>query len=343
MFLRDCGRRRLPHFDNPDLRGGELGPPLRHRPLLPLLLLCILVPASLAAAADTPGAAYVTSELSDTVAVVAGDLSGVIEEIAVGNRPHNLEATEDGLLIVATQGDNSLSVIDPANDPPTVRRIGLDAPPHDIAVAQDGSSVFVLSERGLLAQVDPAAGEVLRTVELGGSPHDLAAAAGNIWVTDISSRRIFAIDAEFSVRELPISIAGHGIALRPGSEELWITPWAGTRAVIVDWGTGEQVADLEVGQDPSHKHIAFTDEGGEAWVSEPASGGIFVVDASTRSVAARIDAGGHPHHVRFAGGRAYVAVAPNELVVLDARNRRVISRLRAGSGVHDVELVDPAR
>jgi DNA-binding beta-propeller fold protein YncE len=344
MFLRDnCGQRPR-ECDEPDLRGGDPGSlPCRQSALPLLLLLSVLLQASLASAADAPRAVYVTSELAGAVAVVAGEPPRVVREIVVGNRPHNLEATKGGLLVVATQGDNSLSVVDPGNDPPTVRRIRLGAPPHDVAVAEDGTTVYVLSERGLLAQVDPSSGQVLKTVELGGSPHDLIAAAGVVWITDISARRIIVVDAGFSVRALPISIVGHGLALRPGSPELWITPWAGNRTVIIDSGTGKEVADLRAGQDPSHKHIAFNEDGSEAWLSEPASGSIFVVDASTRRVAGRIGVGGHPHHVRFADGRAYVAVAPNDLVVLDARDRQLIGRLPAGSGVHDVELVDPPR
>lgn len=341
MFLHvGCGQRPF-ECEKPVLSGGRL-PAARKFALSLSLLLSGLLQESFAAAADTPGAVYVSSELSDVVTVVAGEPPQVIGEVPVGNRPHNLEATSGGLLLVATQGEDSISVVDLGNDPPTVSRILIGAAPHDIAVAEDGTA-YVLSERGLVAHVDPASGSILETVELSGRPHNLIAAAGSIWITDISSRRLFVVDAGLSVRELPISIVGHALALRPGSTELWITPWDGNRSVIVDLGTGEEIADLQVGEDPSHKHVAFNEDGSEAWLSEPASGSIFVVDASARSVAERIDVGGHPHHVRFADERAYVTVAPNDLVVFDARDRGVVERLSAGSGVHDVELVEPAK
>lgn len=329
----------MPASDKPDLTSA--GPPLRRLSALSLsLFFVVLAQASLAT--DAPLAVYVTSELSNALAVSAGEPPRMNREVPVGNRPHNLEATKSGLVVVATQGDDSLSIVDPDNDPPTVRRIALGAPPHDIAAAADGTTVYVLSERGLLAWLDPASGRILQTAELGGSPHNLIASTGAVWITDISARRLFVADAGLGIREVPISIAGHGLAMRPGSKELWITPWAADRTVIIDSSTGKEIADLQVGQDPSHKHIAFNEDGSEAWLSEPASGIIFVVDASTRSVAERIDVGGHPHHVRFADGRAYVVVAPNDLVVLDARDRRIVHRLSAGSGVHDVELVEPA-
>lgn len=124
---------------------------------------------------------------------------------------------------------------------------------------------------------------------------------------------------------------------------MWITPWNSNRMVIIDLNKHKEIARLQVGRDSTHKHLAFTENGSEVWITEPSSGSIFVVDAPTRRVAARIDLGGHPHHVRFAAGRAYVAVGPDNLVVLDARNRRIVGRLVVGSGVHDIGLSHSAK
>ena len=332
-----CGQRPL-ECNTPVSRGGRSPP--RAKSVLLLSLSSILLQGSFAAAAQAPGAIYVSSELSDEIIIIEGDPPRATREVPVGSRPHNLEATGGGLLLVATWGEDSLSIVDPGDDPPTVRRIQLGAPPHDVAVAEDGTA-YALSERGLLAHFDPTSGDILETVELSGRPHNLIVAAGSVWTTDISARRLFVIGEGLGVRELPISIVGHALARRPGTTELWVTPWDGNRTVIIDLGSGEEIADFEVGEDPSHKHVAFTEDGREAWISEPASGSIFVVDASTRSLAERIEIGGHSHHVRIAGERAYVTAAPNELVVLDARAHEIIGRLSAGSGVHDVELIKP--
>ena len=83
--------------------------------------------------------------------------------------------------------------------------------------------------------------------------------------------------------------------------------------------------------------------GGEAWVTEPSSGRVFVVDALKRRAVDEINLGGHPHHLRLAAGRVYVAVGPDELVVLDARSRSILKRVKVGSGVHDVALDHPTR
>lgn len=79
-------------------------------------------------------------------------------------------------------------------------------------------------------------------------------------------------------------------------------------------------------------------DGIEAWITEPESGSLFVVESQTREVVERTDLQGHPHHVRFAGSRAYVAVGPSDHVVLDVATRGIIGRVAVGSAVHDVGL-----
>jgi DNA-binding beta-propeller fold protein YncE len=261
----------------------------------------------------------------------------IVRRVDVGARPHNLEVTADGLLVIATQGTDAVSVIDPTTDPATVKRIPIGMPPHDVAVGADGRTVFVVSERGLLARLDPGSGRVLQRIALRGRPHNVAPWRQAAWITDVSARRVFVVDSE-QAQELPISIEGHDLAVRPGSGKLWVTPWSSDRTVVIDLGAQTEIAELRVGRKPSHKQLAFTADGSEAWVTEPESGSLFVVDAQTRRVRERVDLGGHPHHLRFAAGRAYVVVAPGDLVVLDVGTRGVINRVTVGSQVHDVAL-----
>lgn len=289
------------------------------------------------AAAEPSHAIYVTSEASGTVAVTDGGSLQLVRRIEVGDRPHNIEATPDGLLVVATQGADTVSVIDPTADPATIRRIGIGAPPHDLALGTDGRTVFVVSERGLLARLDPASGRILGKVKLGGRPHNLIVWREAAFLTDTATRRIVVLDGE-TPKGLPISIVGHDLAVRPGSEELWVTPWNSDRAVVVGLKERKEIAGFRVGRTPSHKHLAFTEDGSEAWITEPQSGSLFVVNAQTRKVVATIDLGGHPHHVRFAAGKAYVAVGPTDLVALDVKARSIIGRQAVGSDIHDVAL-----
>lgn len=309
--------------------------------VLALLLAGILSGEGLAAAAEPARLVYVTSERSGELAVLDGASLEILRRIETGERPHNLEITPDGLLVIATQGADAVTVVDPRNETPTVRRHAIGAPPHDVALGKGGRTVDVLSSRGALLRLDPTSGRVSQQVGLEGSPHNMIVAGKAAWITDVSSRRLLIVDQDQSVRELPISIVGHDLALRPSMGELWVTPWSSTRVVVVALETQEEIAALHVGRDAAHKHVAFTEDGRQAWITEPSSGSLFVVDAPTRKVLDAVDLAGHAHHVRFAAGRAYVAVGPGELVVLDVTSRAVVGRRAVGSGVHDIALSHP--
>jgi DNA-binding beta-propeller fold protein YncE len=308
----------------------------RNRSALAAGVLCLSLHGGLATAQDSE-TAYVTVEGKGAISAVDAGALEILQTIDVGGRPHNIEATADGLLVVATQGTNSVAVVDPGTEPATVRRIPIGAPPHDLAVAADGRTVFVVSERGLLVRLDPKSGRLLQRTELMGRPHNLTIWRETAWITDVSARRVFVVDGD-RVLERPISIEGHDLAVRPGSEELWITPWNSNRMVVIDLESRTETADLPVGRTPSHKHLAFTPDGRQAWVTEPASGSLLVVDARTRKLIQRVALEGHPHHVRMSGERAYVAVGPDHLVVLDQESRSIVGRLPVGADVHDVAL-----
>lgn len=83
--------------------------------------------------------------------VADGGSLQIVRRIAVGGRPHNVEVTADGLLVVATPGTDSVSVVDPTRVEATVNRIGIGAPPHGLAIDAEGRTVFVVSKRGVLA------------------------------------------------------------------------------------------------------------------------------------------------------------------------------------------------
>lgn len=300
------------------------------------IVLCLL-PGGNIATAEPSRVAYVTSEGSGELVIVDTRLLKIVRRIDVGDRPHNLAVTADGLLVIATQGTNAVSLIDPTTELATVDRIVIGVAPHAVAVGAADRTVFVVSERGLLARIDPVSGRVLGKVKLTGTPHNVIVWQQAAWITDISARRIFIFDGE-RVQQLATSIVGHDLAVRPGSEELWVTPWSSNRIIVLDLKARKEVAGFQVGQVPTHKHLAFTEDGGEAWITEPGSGSLFIVNAQTRKLVERLDLGGHPHHLRFAAGRAYIVVGPKELVVLDVGTRGIIGRLPVGSEIHDVGL-----
>lgn len=319
---------------------GKVWPHLRAAGVLSIAFL-VGLSAAKAATAESASVVFVTSEASNQVVGVNGGGLKIVRRVPVAGSPHNLELAPGDLLAIATEGTASVSLLDLKKDQTTVRRIPIGAPPHDLSVAADGRTLLVVSERGLFVRLDVASGRILQNLTLPGRPHDIIAWGNEAWTTDLSARRLLIVGNGGQVGVLPISIVGHDLAVRPGSRELWVAPWDSTRGVIVDLQGRREVGEFQAGREPSHKHIGFSEDGSEAWVTEPSSGRLFVVNAENRTVVDQIDVRDHPHHVRLWAGRAYVAVGPSDLVVLDAKTRKIVTRRAVGSEVHDVALRPP--
>ncbi len=303
----------------------------------PGLVIAIAMAGTPALEGATASGVFVSAEGEGTVAVVDPVSLRTVASIKVGARPHNLAPLGGNLLLVATQGAREISVID-TRARRELRRIRLDAAPHDVWGSADGRRAHVLSAEGLLVVLDGLTWEVLQRQRLGGRPHDLVVFHGSIWITDIGLRSLSIVPDQIDVRptSLALPVTGHDIAIRPGTNELWVTPWSGNEVAIVDARTRTVAGVIKVGRRPQHP--AFSPDGREAWITDTGSPFVHVVDAGRRTVVGTIALGGAPHHVAVDGQRAYVAVSPSLLVVIDARRRAIIERVEVGRDPHDIVI-----
>ena len=155
----------------------------------PAVLINVILGLALGAdgvAAQSSHIAYITSESAGAVSGVDTTSNRIVWQADVRGRPHNLEVTADGLVVVATQGIDAVSIVDATPGVGEVKRVTIGAPPHDIALDSDGQTVFVVSERGLLLRLDPATGRILERLKLKGTPHDLVRQGQVVWITDVS-------------------------------------------------------------------------------------------------------------------------------------------------------------
>jgi sugar lactone lactonase YvrE len=114
-------------------------------------------------------------------------------EIAVGDRPRTLTRSADGMIWVANQDDDKVSVIDPAL-PATVADYAMEygAAPFGILFSPDGTALYAtLSGKRQLVRIDPATGAVAARLDLDFPPRGIAigrfGAADRIFVTRFRS------------------------------------------------------------------------------------------------------------------------------------------------------------
>ena len=158
--------------------------------------------------------------------------------------------------------------------------------------AADGSVWFPLEDRGQVARVDGATGEIQALIEVGdpsavqdlpSDPHGVAAGDAGIWVTNAAGRSVGRIDpATNTVAEsIPVPIVPYALALDGGT--LWVTSFLDDRVVRVDLEKGEIVADISVPK-PTGIAIGF----GAVWVVDHRDDTIARIDPDTNEVVEEI-------------------------------------------------------
>lgn len=289
--------------------------------------------------------------------------------LKTGRAPHEIAVSPDGRTAVVTNyGDrqnpgSTLTVIDLEKRQVT-RTINL-APhqrPHGIAWI-DGSRIAVTTEESkTLLVVRPAEGKLEKAHATAADvSHMVALTAGRAFVANIGSGSVTVIDLEKESKPTQIATGAgaEGIAVRPGTGEVWVTNREADTISVIDAATLEITATVESKGFPIR--IAFTPDGKRAIVSAARSGEVVLIDAVERRELRRapLDLGTAPDAAqrlfgdRFgkspvpvgivvaADGRtAYVAATQADAVaVIDTESLEVRNLLKAGREPDGMALV----
>ena len=174
------------------------------------------------------GSAWVTSESDGTVRRISPKRNRVVAKIKVGTTPNGL-AFAFGSLWVANLGSDDVVRIDPATNRVT-QRIGVEKADW---VTPSSDELWVSSEAGFVARIDPTTGSVER-VTVGANPLASAWVDGELWVPNLDERTVSVVDPStrtvrttIAVGDGPLAVLVAGSAAwvsHPESGELWRLP-----------------------------------------------------------------------------------------------------------------------
>lgn len=156
---------------------------------------------------------------------------------------------------------------------------------------------------------------------------DRTKAAGALWARELKAR------AAAAPRPEPVYKNPLRLALRPGSQELWVTFENSNQVGIVDLRARKLTAQIALGQAPTG--ICFTPDGRFTYVTARMDDAVALLDASTRTVLRTAATGDEPHGVVLdrAARHLYVLnTASDDISVFDAATLRRIKTLRASNG-----------
>lgn len=279
-------------------------------------------------------------------------------EFATGTGPHEIAVAPDGrIALVANYGDadtagNSLSVLDLRGDAPTrTLDLGRHGRPHGLRFLPGGRQALATTEAsGHLLCIDVDSGRILAEIPLGeGRGHMVAidAAGGSAYVSKIDRGTISRIDLASGAKtaEIAAGAGAEGIAVRPGSDEVWVSNREAGTVSIHDAATLALRQRLPSPGFPIR--VAFTADGRHALVSNARAATLSVFDARRKRAVATVALQRHGVDYRDTmlgraalpigvvadpgGARVYVAISGgDEIAVIEAKRWKTVAHWRAG-------------
>lgn len=222
----------------------------------------------------------------DLTTGIASDL------IATGREPHEIALCPDGRrAVVADYGGSRLAIVDLdaraverqiplARDPvPAFSR------PHGVAVNDDGTALVTAEANQRLLRVDLQRGVVEAAMPTAARmshmvlPFDDGARAlvanksdGDLTVVEVALGEV--------VQKIATGAGAQGLALRPGTREVWVTNIEADSLSIVDLDSLTEIAELPC---PDHPvRVAFSPDGSRAIVSHYRPGTVSIWGAAAR-------------------------------------------------------------
>ena len=230
-----------------------------------------------------------------------------------------------GLLLVASMDEARLDFIDEATLE-TVASVNTGKTPHEVRVAPDGRTAYVVAGRTITA-IDVASRTIKRTYDLEFAAHDVRISRDGrrFWAACARSQTVLEVDTESGtvLKRFPTGRDGAWfVEIDPAETKLYTPNLEGTSISVITRATGEvKVLPLAY----QAYGIDITPDGKHVLVSALSVGTIAVVDTSSDAISRTIPTTSATGRIRITpDGRRVVVAMAKSLAVLAVADGRVI-------------------
>lgn len=266
--------------------------------------------------------------------------------MALGSGPAGASSDARKIVWVALEGGDRIAKVDIARGT-VLRRFEVPGAPHNIAANASGTVVAALWHQGRISIIRDGR---VRSIYLGGSPHDVKLAEGRVVVANQTEARLDLVSLTGSRRRMvALKADPHDVAITPNGETAWATLEGSDDLAVVDLDGGRVKRYVSTGRSPHDilfapdgklwvtdwngavhvfsrtgrhlqsrplgveaHHLAFTPDGKRVWITDHGAHKIFVLATRDARIVERIDIAGAPHHVTITPDGAKAIVADNE-------------------------------
>jgi YVTN family beta-propeller protein len=279
--------------------------------------------------------------------------------------------TPPASLLALSKGEQTLSIIDPANFT-VVGRVPAGPDPHEVIASADGKFAFISNYGGgsynTITVVDLLAQKVLPIIDLGAlrGPHGLDFAGGKLWFTVEGAKAVGSYDPEKKQIDWILGTGQdrtHMIYVFPSLNPIITTNVSSATVTLIET-TNSSPGPPPPGAPPGPARPAprtnwtetvipvgkgsegfdVSPDGKEIWVANAQDGTISVIDLAAKKVVQTLNANARgANRLKFTpdGKLVFVsALGGPDLVVLDGSTRKEVKRVPIGHGAAGI-LMQP--
>jgi len=354
------------------LRRSDMKLPLATGVLLLVLLLgCTSPPKT-----GPERAVYVANEKGASLSVVDAATNKVVETIALGGHPHNVNVSADGKYFFATNhsedeeeeagkkeetehddhhagGESFVRILD-ARTLQLVNSIALEQFGAHVVPSHDGRSLFA-SDQGadFLEVLDLEEGTRLSRIKTGHGPHGFVVSPNDqfVYTPNVASNDITVIDvaAQEAIGTIVPEYGGHAcekpvaMGIDTGGRYGVVTCGGSFDAYKIDFAEKKAVGRVEFrkGEYPGPIQTPLHPDGKTLYIPDMRNGVVHKVDFESFKLLKDIPVGKGAHGIAFSadGKTAYITLTwENALAVLDLATEQVRARIPVGEEPNGVAV-----
>jgi len=262
--------------------------------------------------------AFATIESENSLKVIDTKTNTVTDSIALGGRPNECAATNDGrYVVVPLLAPANLSVVVDVAEKKIVKSFKT-VHPHNCFTPEGGSNTIVYCEERdayRIHRIDLAKMEITNEVKVAGDP------------------RPFAITKD--EKTLYTALSGlHGVAVIDIPHE--------TMSQIALPPMPWMACKVEPPNTPVHG-VGLTPDGKKLWITSVSDAGIYVYDIASKKLGKKITVGACPNWISFSADGKYAGVSnadTDDASILDVKAEKEIARVKVGTAPKRVLVIE---
>lgn len=242
------------------------------------------------ASTPTGNQVYVANSLEGTVSVLDTATDTTAATLSVPF-PSGIAFAPDGSLAyisaqITSEVGPAVKVIDTATHG-SVAAVPVGVCPNDVAIAPDGSRVYVVNVCDeTVSVIDTASNTVIATIPVGENPWGIAVSpsGGTVYVANGGGESLSLIGtATDSVEEtVPLPEPPDYLAVTPDGSTIYATATGSNEVMAIDTASNTVVGTIPVGEEP--QELAMTPDGSSLYVANQGSDSVSVIDTATQTV-----------------------------------------------------------